>query len=105
MDTATEIPTIGEVLLNEFLNPLSISATLLSKEIGVDVALIQDILLDKRKLSPDIALRLSILFEKPDNYFISIQNDIDIKNLRIKKAKELSQIKPLTKRTFSFSLS
>ena len=87
-----ETPTIGEILNEEFLIPLGISAYRLAQEIGVPVSRIQDILHGRRKVTVDTSLRLAKFFGVSDNYFMSLQNDIDIRNARIELASEIAQI-------------
>lgn len=87
-----ETPTMGEILNEEFLIPLGISAYRLAQEIGVPVSRIQDILHGRRKVTVDTSLRLAKFFGVSDNYFMSLQNDIDIRNARIELASEIAQI-------------
>ena len=87
-----ETPTIGEILNEEFLIPLGISAYRLAQEIGVPVSRIQDILHDRRKISVDTSIRLGIYFGLSEKYFLNLQNDIDIRNARIELASEIAQI-------------
>lgn len=86
-------PTIGEILQEEFMEPLGISAYKLAQEIHVPVSRIQDILHDRGKITADTSLRLAKFFNVSDKYFLDIQNDIDIRNLKISLADEISQIK------------
>lgn len=93
MEEYIETPTIGEILEEEFLKPLGISAYRLAHEINVPVSRIQDILHNRRKITADTSLRLAKFFGLSDDYFSSLQNDIDIRNTRIKIASQLEQIK------------
>ena len=54
-------PTIGEILREEFMEPMKISAYRLAQEIHVPVSRIQDILHDRRKITVDTSLRLAKL--------------------------------------------
>lgn len=86
------IPTMGEILKEEFMDPYGISAYTLAKEIHVPVSRIQDILHDRRKVTVDTSLRLGKFFGVSDRYFLNIQNDIDIRNMKDNEEKELNQI-------------
>lgn len=93
MKDRIETPTIGEVLLEEFMKPLGISAYRLSKEINVPTSRIQDILHNRRKITADTSIRLGRYFGVSDKYFLSMQDDIEIRNVKLSLADELNQIK------------
>ena len=84
MDMIIETPKIGEILLEEFMEPLGISAYKLAQEIHVPVSRIQDILHNRRKITVDTSLRLARYFGVSDRYFLDIQNDVDIRELCFK---------------------
>lgn len=86
-------PTMGEILQEEFMEPMNISAYKLAQEIHVPVSRIQDILHDRRKVTPDTSLRLAKYFGVSDRYFLDMQNDIDIRNLKIIMASEINKIR------------
>lgn len=86
-------PTIGEILQEEFMEPMGISAYKLAQEIHVPVSRIQDILHNRRKITADTSLRLAKYFGVSDRYFLDIQNDIDIRNLKISLAEEIGKIR------------
>ena len=85
-------PTIGEILKEEFMEPLGISAYRLANDIHVPVSRIQAILHDKRKITVDTSLRLGVYFGVSEKYFLNMQNDIDIRNARHSIADELASI-------------
>lgn len=89
MSDFIETPTIGEILSEEFLIPLGISAYILAQEINVPTSRIQDILHNRRKITVDTSLRLAKFFGLSDGYFISLQDDIDIRNAKIELAPQL----------------
>ena len=78
MTDIIETPKISAILLEEFMNPLGISAHRLTKDINVPASRIQDILKDKRKITVDTSLRLARYFNVSDKYFLNLQNDIKI---------------------------
>lgn len=86
-------PTIGEILWEEFMKPMDVSAYKLAQEIHVPVSRIQDILHDRRKITADTSLRLAKFFGVSDKYFLDMQNDIDIRNLKESLADDIDKIK------------
>ena len=92
MSSRIETPTISEILKEEFMDPMNISAYKLAKDIGVPVSRIQDILHDRRKITVDTSLRLGKYFGVSDSYFLNIQNDIDFRNEKEKIKSELEKI-------------
>ena len=89
-----ETPTIGEILREEFMEPMGISAYRLAQETFVPVSRIQDILHDRRKITVDTSVRLGKFFGVSDRYFLNLQNDIDIRNEYVQFANELNKIQP-----------
>lgn len=85
-------PTVSEILREEFMEPLGISAYRLAQAINVPLSRVQDILHDQRKITADTSLRLAKFFGVSDRYFLDLQNDIDIRNLKIQLANEISKI-------------
>lgn len=94
MDMLIKTPTMGEILLEEFMKPNNISAYKLAKEIHVPTSRIQDIIHDRRKMTADTSLRLARFFGTSDKYFLDIQNDIDIRQLKAELGNEISEIRP-----------
>ena len=86
-------PTMGEILLEEFMEPMSISAYKLAQEIHVPVSRIQDILHDRRKITADTSLRLAKFFFFFYKYFLDMQNDIDIRKLKVSLADDIAKIR------------
>lgn len=85
-------PTVSEILREEFMEPLGISAYRLAQAINVPASRVQAILHDRRKITADTSLRLAKFFGVSDRYFLDLQNDIDIRNLKIQLANEISKI-------------
>ena len=90
-----ETPSIGEILQEEFMIPMGLSAYKLAQDIKVPVSRIQDILHGRRKITADTSLRLAKLFGVSDSYFLDMQNEIDMRNLKILLADELAEIHTL----------
>ena len=85
-------PTLGEILSEEFMEPLGISAYKLAKDIHVPTSRIQDILHNRRKITADTSLRFAKYFGVSDRYFLDMQNDLDIRELKIQISEEISKI-------------
>lgn len=92
MDRLITTPTVGEILLEEFMEPMGLSAYRLAKDINVPVSRIQDILHGRRKMTADTSVRLAKYFGLSDNYFLSIQDDIDIRIVKNSIQSELDNI-------------
>ena len=75
-------PTIGEILKEEFMKPMNISAYKLANDIHVPVSRVQDLLHNRRKVTVDTSLRLAKYFGVSDDYFLNIQNDIDLRETK-----------------------
>ncbi len=79
----------GEILLEEFLNPLQLSQYRLAKDISVPARRINEIVLGKRSISPDTALRLSRYFGLSDRFWINLQARYDLEVEKDKLADRL----------------
>lgn len=82
----------GEILLEEFLNPLEISPYRLSKDIRVPQTRISEILKGNRRISADTAVRLSAYFGNSAKFWLGLQDDFDIENEMTSKQEEISRI-------------
>ena len=87
----------GEILQEEFLIPLKISAYRLSKDIGIPQTRISEIIKGNRRITADTALRLSKYFGNSAKFWLGIQNDFDIEEESNQKKKQLNAIKLYTK--------
>jgi len=68
---------LGEVLLEEFMKPLEISAYRLSKDLNIPQTRISEILKGRRRVSADTALRLSKYFGNSAKFWLGLQDDFD----------------------------
>ena len=91
-----ETPKMSEILKEEFMIPFNISAYKLAKDIDVPVSRIQDILHDRRKITPETSIRLGKYFGLSERFFLNLQNDIDIRNAKIAITESVSKIIPIT---------
>ena len=94
MKNFIETPTISEILREEFMEPMNLSAYRLAQEIHVPVSRIQAILNSGRRITPDTSLRLAKYFGVSDRYFLDLQSDIDLRNLKASMKNEIAEIKP-----------
>lgn len=85
-------PTISEILREEFMEPMKLSAYQLAKEIHVPVSRIQAILNGSRRITADTSLRLAKFFGVSDRYFLDMQSDLDIRALKSSIQEELDNI-------------
>lgn len=92
MSEHIETPTIGEILKEEFMEPLHLSAYRLARDIRVPVSRIQDILHGRRKMSADTSVRLGKYFGMSARYFLNLQDDIDVRNIESALRAELDTI-------------
>ena len=83
----------GEILQEEFLISLKISAYRLSKDIGIPQTRISEIIKGNRRITADTALRLSKYFENSVKFWLGIQDDFDIEEESNQKKKQLNAIK------------
>jgi len=68
----------GEILLEEFLKPMAVTQYRLAKDISVDPRRINEIVLGKRGITPDTALRLSRYFGTSDPFWLNLQSHYDL---------------------------
>ena len=83
----------GEVLQEEFLIPMNISAYRLSKDIGIPQTRVSEIIKGNRRISADTAIRLSNYFGNSAKFWLGLQNDYDIEEELGKKQKEFDSIR------------
>jgi antitoxin HigA-1 len=81
----------GEILLTEFMQPLALTSYRLAKELAVPTPRVNDIVLGKRSISADSALRLGKFFGLPPQFWLNLQNDYD---LRMAETNVLAVIRP-----------
>ena len=89
-----QTPKMSEILYEEFMKPLGLSAYKLAKDIHIPTSRIQDILHDRRKMTADTSVRLGIYFGISEKFFLDIQNDIDIREVRLSKGADIRGIVP-----------
>ena len=90
-------PHPGKILLEEFLQPMTLSQTALARAMGVPPRRINEIVLGKRAITADTDLRLARYFGMSDGFFLQLQTDHDLMARRRKIAEKLKAIRPRSK--------
>ena len=85
----------GEILLEEFLKPLSVSAYKLSNDIVIPQTRTSEIIKGLRSITADTALRLSYYFGNSAKFWLGLQNDFDLEEEKRAKGQVLNHIKRL----------
>jgi len=83
----------GEVLLEEFLKPMNISAYKLSKDIGIPQTRTSAILKGVRGITADTALRLSLYLGTSAKFWLGLQDDFDLEEILKTKQDEFKKIR------------
>jgi len=93
-----KLPNIhpGEILLEEFLKPMNITAYRLAKNIKIPQTRISQIIKGKRRITADTALRLAKYFGTSEQFWLGLQNDYDIEEKKAKLDEILKQIDTLS---------
>lgn len=86
----------GEILMEEFLEPLAVSQYQLAKEIGVPARRINEIVHGQRRISADTALRLARFFGTSERFWINLQSRYDLEVEKGRLGDALDGIRPLT---------
>ena len=85
-------PHPGEILKEEFLDPMGITAYRLAKAIGVQQTRVGEIIAGKRSITADTGLRLSRFFGMSDGFWTGLQLDYDLAHVRDEQAAVLARI-------------
>jgi len=88
----------GELLREEFLKPMKISAYELAKQLHVPAPRVNDIVLERRGITADTALRLARFFGMTEQFWLGLQDAYEVSRLKADRADELEQIKPFKTR-------
>ena len=83
----------GEVLLEEFLLPLNITAYRLAKDIEIPQTRISEIIKGNRRITADTALRFSRYFGNSAKFWLGMQDDFDIEEELLNKRSSIKSIK------------
>lgn len=83
----------GEILQEEFLLPLNVTAYKLSKEISIPQTRISEILKGNRRITADTAIRLAKYFGTSEKFWLGLQDDFDIEEEKHDKLREFNAIR------------
>lgn len=81
----------GEVLKEDFLLPLEMSANALAKALKIPAPRINDVLLERRGVSADTALRLARYFDTTAEFWLNLQTAYDLRVSEISAAKKINR--------------
>ena len=84
----------GKILREEFMGPVGITAYALAKALHVPLPRVNDIVREKRSISPEMAVLLSIYFGTSDSYWINLQGHFDLVIAKDRVAKQAARIQP-----------
>jgi addiction module HigA family antidote len=81
----------GEILKEEYLKPLGLSAAVLSRVLRVSPPTVNDIILTRRSVSADVALRLAVALDTTAQYWLNLQAAYDLRKAEIEKGEAISR--------------
>jgi addiction module HigA family antidote len=88
----------GEILREEFLAPLDMSANALAMRLHVPAPRINDIVRERRSITPDTALRLARCFDTTAQFWLNLQSSYDLKLAEIEGGRKIAEeVRPLAK--------
>jgi addiction module HigA family antidote len=85
----------GEILREEFLEPMGISAYRLALDLRVSAPTVNDIVREKRGITPEMAARLAKYFGTSEQFWLNLQDAFAVHQVKKKYSRELRAIKPL----------
>jgi len=86
----------GEILREEYLGPLELSANALARRLGVDTPRINDIVRERRAVTPDTALRLGVFFKTGPEFWMNLQLAHDLSKAQLETGEDIRQsVRPL----------
>lgn len=93
-----EIPPThpGEMIREDFMGDFGLNATSMAAALGVSRQTINELLRERRAITPVMALRLSRLFGNSPEFWLNAQHAYDLWDSKQRFSKELSQIQPLS---------
>ncbi|MEI6536440.1 MAG: HigA family addiction module antitoxin [Verrucomicrobiaceae bacterium] len=86
--------TPGEILLEEYLNPMRISQNAMARAIGVPPRAINEIVLGKRAITPAMSIRFGAFFGQSEGFWHGIQVECDFRALAKNRRKLIAGIRP-----------
>jgi len=105
MPRKVALATPGDILSEEFLKPMGVSQYALAQAIGVPRRRINEIVLGKRSITADTALRLAAFFGTDAQSWMNLQTHYDIERARESVANFLKTVIPVTRETSNSSVA
>ena len=84
----------GEILREEFLKPMDMSAYELAKRLHIPAPRVNDIVLERRGISVDTAVRLSRFFGTTEQFWLNLQAVYEVSRVKAAHAAEIERIQP-----------
>jgi addiction module HigA family antidote len=81
--------TTGEILLEDYLVPMGISQNALARALGISPRIINEIVLGRRSITPEMSLKLGKFFKQSAQFWCNMQTTCDFRQLR-KKEKQIT---------------
>ena len=81
----------GEILKEEYLEPLGLTAAALARALHVSAPTVNDIVLMRRSISADVALRLAAALETSAQFWLNLQTAYDLRTVEIAKGAQISK--------------
>ena len=81
--------TLGEILLEDYLVPMGMSQNALARALGISPRSINEIVLGRRSITPEMSLKISKLFKQSAQFWFNIQTNCDFRQL-LKKEKQIT---------------
>ena len=87
--------TPGEILLEEYLIPFGISQNALGRALGVSPRTINEIVLGRRSITPEMSMKLGRFFGQTSEFWFRVQSNCDFRKLRQRERVLTARIRPL----------
>ena len=87
----------GEILKKEFMDPLGLTQSQLAKELSTTFRTINEIVNEKRNISPEMAIKLARYFGTSEEIWMNLQNQYDLYLVKMKRRNILRNIRPYNK--------
>ena len=82
-------PPVGEVLLQEYLNPLNLTPNTLANALGVSYEVVDGIIADTTAVTAELSLRLARYFSTAADFWLQLQSDHDLEQARYKVGRDI----------------
>ena len=86
----------GEILLHEFIEPMNLTQADVARAIGVPYQRLNEVVRGARSVSVETALRLAKLFGTSPDFWLNLQQAVDLHRVQREEAEALAAIEPVT---------